>query len=362
MLYGIILALATVQGVVLGALLFAYRRHNVRSNRILSCLLWLLAYILLAETLRVFGYVNVDSALYYIFLEPDWAIGPLLFLFVRSQVHTEFGWQKRLFWYFIPVLIQVSFSAFIKAQNLFWDGTRDSLTWLGYHGYRLWMHTPFLLILSSLLVLFFARKSVALLENSDSDRWSIIPSEASRLKKILYLYSGFAGIVILVSLIDYLFFDYAFNPFYVYPVFLGLAILTYWMALDGVLNRDRRLTRRKPTRDVELERLAQRLVSHLRNEKPFLDPALNAQKLAAQLAEKPYRISRALNQVHKQSVVQFINAHRVEEFQRRVHDPAFKHLTLLAIALDCGFNSKASANRIIKQITGKSPKEIRDEG
>jgi methylphosphotriester-DNA--protein-cysteine methyltransferase len=41
-----------------------------------------------------------------------------------------------------------------------------------------------------------------------------------------------------------------------------------------------------------------------------------------------------------------INNYRVEEVKKRLGDPP-SHLSVLGMALDCGFNSKASFYRII---------------
>jgi AraC-like DNA-binding protein len=52
-----------------------------------------------------------------------------------------------------------------------------------------------------------------------------------------------------------------------------------------------------------------------------------------------------------------VNEYRIEEVKKRMVDPAFKHLTILAIAYDAGFNSKSSFNTIFKQKTGMTPSE-----
>ncbi len=52
-----------------------------------------------------------------------------------------------------------------------------------------------------------------------------------------------------------------------------------------------------------------------------------------------------------------MNEYRIEEVKRRMVDPAYKHLTILAIAYDAGFNSKSSFNTIFKQKTGQTPSE-----
>ena len=50
-----------------------------------------------------------------------------------------------------------------------------------------------------------------------------------------------------------------------------------------------------------------------------------------------------------------MNEYRVEEVKKRMVDPAYKNLTILAIAYDSGFNSKSSFNTIFKELTGMTP-------
>jgi AraC-like DNA-binding protein len=42
---------------------------------------------------------------------------------------------------------------------------------------------------------------------------------------------------------------------------------------------------------------------------------------------------------------------------RKMEDPAEQHKTLLALALESGFNSKSSFNQVFKSLTGQSPSE-----
>ena len=53
----------------------------------------------------------------------------------------------------------------------------------------------------------------------------------------------------------------------------------------------------------------------------------------------------------------FINTYRVEEVKKAFDNGEHKKTTLLGIAYDCGFNSKATFNRAFKKNAGFSPKE-----
>jgi len=58
---------------------------------------------------------------------------------------------------------------------------------------------------------------------------------------------------------------------------------------------------------------------------------------------------------------ELINRYRVEEVKRRLVDPKNDHLSLMAIGLDSGFNSKATFNRVFKQIAGMSPSQYKQQ-
>ena len=54
---------------------------------------------------------------------------------------------------------------------------------------------------------------------------------------------------------------------------------------------------------------------------------------------------------------EFINNYRVKEFQNRLANNEHASHTLLALALEVGFNSKTAFNRAFKKITGQTPRE-----
>jgi AraC-like DNA-binding protein len=107
--------------------------------------------------------------------------------------------------------------------------------------------------------------------------------------------------------------------------------------------------------------LSEQLENYMKTEKPYTNMELTLKDLASALDTYPHYITQVLNTVFNQNFYDFVNTYRIEEAQKRLTDPQFKNLTILAIAYDCGFNSKSTFNRIFKQKTGFTPSEYRNQ-
>ncbi|MCE7064554.1 AraC family transcriptional regulator [Dyadobacter sp. CY326] len=68
-------------------------------------------------------------------------------------------------------------------------------------------------------------------------------------------------------------------------------------------------------------------------------------------------ISYLINTHCASNVNGFINSFRVEAVIRKLGDPKEQHKTVLALALESGFNSKSTFNQVFRQHTGKSPSQ-----
>ncbi len=84
-------------------------------------------------------------------------------------------------------------------------------------------------------------------------------------------------------------------------------------------------------------------------DKVFLESEISLTELARKLKTNSSVISAAINQGFGKNFNDFVNEYRIREFKRQIHNPDNKHYTKLAIALDCGFNSKATFNRALKK-------------
>jgi AraC-like DNA-binding protein len=106
----------------------------------------------------------------------------------------------------------------------------------------------------------------------------------------------------------------------------------------------------------ELTAYEQQLTQLMAEEQPFLDPALTLRGLAERLALPTNHLSQLLNAGLGQNFAEFVNSYRLEAFKARVADPANRHLTLLGLAFDSGFNSKTVFNTFFKKKMGKTPR------
>lgn len=98
----------------------------------------------------------------------------------------------------------------------------------------------------------------------------------------------------------------------------------------------------------------------MENDKLYLNQDLSLNDVADQINVPRHHISLILNNVLNNTFFDYINKYRVEEVKRRLQDPSFNNLTLLAIAYDAGFNSKATFNRIFKKYENLTPLEYKN--
>lgn len=103
---------------------------------------------------------------------------------------------------------------------------------------------------------------------------------------------------------------------------------------------------------VNLEKLIEK-------DKIFTEPELKLSELADYLNISSHNLSQIINDTFDKSFIDYINSHRIKEFQKRILDKENKKLTLVAIAYEVGFNSKSTFNYAFKKHTGLTPSEYK---
>jgi len=364
----LLLAIGSIQGLIYGFILFSSTTYNKLANRILAIILFLLSYRLSIQIMRLFGLGYYDSW-YYLMIDISWIYGALIYFYTKAQTQPSFKFQKKNWIHFLPVVIQIICSVFVRLQNLYWDGTRESLSWLGYYGYVMWMNNSTIYIVASSIIILYAYKSQKLINNIN-EAFEISSTKLNWIKRILKSFLIYFSLVLCVLLIDLLVYKSAnngsyfyFTRFYYYPFFIGIAIITYWIGIEGFSRRnDPELSIKSISNPEDLKRLkviSEKLKIAMENDKLFKNQELSLNRIAEQLNIKPYLISKSLNEIYNKRFNDFVNEYRVKEVQSLLQDSNNSKFTLLSIAMEAGFNSKSSFNRAVKKQLGILPRQLK---
>ncbi|MBF9222335.1 helix-turn-helix domain-containing protein [Hymenobacter ruricola] len=108
----------------------------------------------------------------------------------------------------------------------------------------------------------------------------------------------------------------------------------------------------------ELHAWRDKLLALMADDQPWLEPELTLAELAHRLRTNTSLLSHVINTGCGQNFNDFVNSYRVAEAERKLQDPRLAHYSLVGIALESGFNSKSTFNRVFKKLTGRTPGEI----
>lgn len=141
-----------------------------------------------------------------------------------------------------------------------------------------------------------------------------------------------------------------------YLTTLVLPLLVYGVALFTILRKPAKLVRNKeaPT-SVDKAKMHQ-IIKHMQAAKLYKNPALSLPQLSQQFGFTTNELSRLINSTLNKSFTDFINDFRIAEVQERMLKTEAEQFTLLGIALEAGFSSKTTFNRVFKERTGIAPK------
>jgi AraC-like DNA-binding protein len=159
-----------------------------------------------------------------------------------------------------------------------------------------------------------------------------------------------------------------FSQWHHYPLWIGMSVVIYWIGYSAYTRREvfeaanfQTPTKVEPGLSEKTDDHYQNLLAVMKMKKPYLNPELNLEMLAADVELSAGYVSQIINKKEKSNFYDFINRYRVEEAKELMANPKFNHFSLLAIGQEAGFNSKTTFNTAFKRYAGVTPSQFKKE-
>lgn len=316
-------------------------------------------------------------------------IGPVLFLYVKAITNFNYAFAKKDVLHFVPgvlyiiwcIVVVVVDKAVVKEYYLMnGEADPDFDTW-----YQWSQKASIIIYLVASIRYYRKYKQYVYLETSfvemASLRW---------LRNFLIAFAVLTVLPLLLEIASLLPALQAINQYITsWYYFLAFAVVVYYIAINGysAVNIPLHRLRFQPQlllqyyhspkllagaavtedaafevveekkEDIVLATWKQKVKSLVEDEKLYEEPELTLSSLAKKMSTNTSVLSRVINQGFNASFNDFINEYRINAVKEKLQSGEQKIQTLLGIAYDCGFNSKATFNRAFKKTTGLSPKE-----
>jgi len=349
-------------------LLISTKKPYTTANRLMAAWLFMICIEM------IFALINSNVIEMYSFPFITFTYGPLLWLYVKFMTNPErkFNWLELL--HFIPFIGFFTVSVIFRSEPLVKDlrgfFIPDELMAL-----RIVYSVTFFLSITLYSTLSFIeirrhqenlRNLVSFTSRKITLNWLKILSISFYV--VFFILFILGGLNMIGNIIP-------FDPYFVIFGFIALFSGVYSFygikqpVIFGEVFQPERNDEKKETekysksglKDAQAEKYLGKLLSYMETNKPFLNGDLTIHDLSAKTGIARHHITQVLNEKYKRNFFTFINEYRVKEVMQRFSDPKFNNYTILAIAMDSGFNSKTTFNSIFKGQTGQTPSEYREK-
>ena len=364
-LFDLLIIIGITQGIVTSVLLLISKK-NSRSNKFLAFALIAFSFLCTKMLLLTLQLWETPTFRYF----PngvELVIAPLIYFYVVSLINSKFRFKWKNMLHFIPFILSQSYSFFVYFSVIYIPELEQkdviaNLLWFN----EIKKIEDYLSLISIVTYLVLSYKILKdyrkWLNNTTSD--SSFP-DFNWLKSIFIL-STILGFFLLINLtLSAISHSNNFLLWQVYFIFI--ASLIYYLGFTGYKQPHYQLEKIDKTlsnsRIIKLSKeknleIIIALKKALEKDKVFLNPIINIQQLSKSLEVSESNLSYVINTSFDKNFRNLINKYRIEEVKSKLIDKNFSHLSILGIALECGFNSEASFYRIFKKHTGLSPKEF----
>lgn len=112
-------------------------------------------------------------------------------------------------------------------------------------------------------------------------------------------------------------------------------------------------------KDEQAKAYLQQLIQFMNQTDAWKNNELSVATLARQTGIPKHHITQVLNEHLAKNFYVFVNEYRIEHAKKLIKSPEHISWSFVAIAYECGFNSKTAFNKFFKIYTGFTPSEYR---
>ncbi len=346
--------------------------RGIREQRLSDQLLaWVMLLLALAMQDYTFGFSGINllwEELNGFPRNTNLLFGPAVYFYFHSQVNRSFRFERQHAWHLLPYAVYFCFnlSLFVQGPKVVQGFQAAAVGRVVDYVYNIVVLASYWYYLSHCLRIYRAYRTWSLDQHSDTEHIGF-----HWFRNFVYAMIFWISFRVVMLLLDEVF-DLSFYQDWWWN--LALVAVAVYIGLTGLTQRQPASihfnappTTDEPTQQSEDIRqeavtpekiaLSQKLNQVMHEERLYLQPELTLHDLAKHLNTNASVLSATINQIFQQNFNDYINGLRIEAFIRAYQLPDNRHYTMLFIALDAGFNSKATFNRSFKKAKGCAPKE-----
>ncbi|WP_256259800.1 helix-turn-helix domain-containing protein [Winogradskyella luteola] len=378
--WSLTLLILVLQGLIFVILLFVryFKERNI-SDLFLGLILLLTCYSQICYTVGFMGWYDTfrTTKINYFLINIAYALAPLIYLYVKSITQSNFRFKRKYWWFFAPACLFVLYRFGIYTYDALQPGFNENqngilkikLDEAYVQNISAFVETPFMLLFLAFTFQLFHNYRKKIKQYFSN----IYKLELNWILTFLILFS----ILFLYGTVQDIIASFYTELNYQQRWWLNLlsAIVTLFVGIKGYFTDTSKLNRLDFTfspktigipEDASDFEGNQKLISEgdistvknlMEVEKVYLNPELNLSDLAKMANMSRGQLSEIVNTAFNKNFNDFVNTYRVEAFKDMLKKEKHKQLSLLGIAQECGFNSKATFNRVFKKLTNHSPTE-----
>lgn len=371
--------LAAAQGFLLAVLIF-HKHHHLKANRFLGAYMFIYSLILLNLILEDQGYFYRYPLLIFIHVALPFLVGPLHYWYARQLTNPGLNFRREDLLHFLPVIFFEGY--FLSSYLLFPEsilpadktGEESIADIYLLYNWAILIQASFYMGLTIRLVRRYSRNIKRFFS-------AVEKIQLNWLENITAIVFAMLLIFLLENVL--LLFDIKISNFFDVSSLLaaGSIYVMGYMSLskseifaspevvgsmedftkEAAEEESARKYEKSGLSEVKASAYEEKLLAEMTTEKLFAINNLTLNQLAERLEMTPHNLSEVINVRLGKNFFDFINEYRVEAVMAALRDPAQNHLTVLALGLDAGFNSKTAFNTIFKKHTGMTPSQYRRE-